>query len=207
GLAVLWRWLLLLLMLGLLLLLLLRALAPVPPVVVNRQQEAPDLTPTIATAELESDHLYDELKGLQALRERQLATCVLPPPPPAPPPPRAPAQRGAPPPPPRAPPVKPVVATPPPPAPPRQIAKLPELPKLPPLQSLPPLPPIPKAPQIAAVPPMATPTAITPKGPSCVPQRRPSEAPEVVMVVDGSGSMGDPYPGAASRIHAANPSI
>jgi outer membrane biosynthesis protein TonB len=216
GLAALWRWLLLLLMLGLLLFLVLRACAKVPPVVVERQQKALDLTPTIATAELESDHLYDELKGLQALRERQLATCVLPPPPAEPPatPPTQTAEVTTPPPPvqpavvtppPPTPPAQPALIKPPPPAPPRPITKLPKLPAL----SLPPLPPIPKAPQIAALPPLTTPTPTitTPRGPSCAPQRLPSEAPEVVMVVDGSGSMGDPYPGAASRIDAAKRSI
>ncbi|HEX7198755.1 MAG TPA: hypothetical protein VF213_04740, partial [Dongiaceae bacterium] len=77
-LAALLRWLLLLLLLGVLILLLLKSCEPLPPVVVDRQGPAPDLRNDIIQAQRDSDHLGDELKSLQALRDRQLATCILP---------------------------------------------------------------------------------------------------------------------------------
>jgi Mg-chelatase subunit ChlD len=185
--AALWRWLLLLLLLGLLILLLLKSCEPLPPVTVDRQGPAPDLGNDILQAQRDSDRLADELRSLQALRERQLASCVLPTPEPTP---TVPAQNEPPP-----------ATTPAPP-------KIVEAPKLPAVPTLPPLPAIPKAPQIAqAPPPAATTSATTPKPGSCVPQRRPDDAPEVVMVVDGSGSMGEPMDGAGSRLDAAKRSI
>lgn len=188
-LAALWRWLLLLLLLAVMILLLLKACQPLPPVVVDRQGPPPDISNDIAQAQKDSDHLSDELKSLQALQERQLAMCIIPPPEPTPPP-TVPAETTPPPP-----------ATPPPP-------KIVEAPKLPVVPTLPPLPAIPKAPQIAqAPPPTTTPSTTTAKPQSCQPQRRPDDAPEVVMVVDGSGSMGEPMAGAPSRLDAAKRSI
>ncbi len=80
--AALWRWLLLLLMLALLILLLLKSCTPLAPLVVDRQDKAPDLTGDIAAADRDADRRAEELKSLQALRDRQLATCILPTPPP-----------------------------------------------------------------------------------------------------------------------------
>ena len=188
-LAALLRWLLLLLLLGVLILLLLKSCEPLPPVVVDRQGPAPDLRNDIIQAQRDSDHLDDELKSLQGLRDRQLATCILPAPQPTPPP-TVPAQNLPP----------PAPKTPPPP-------KVAQAPKLPAVPTLPPLPEIPKVPQIAQAPPPTTVPSTTPAKQSCVPQRRPDDAPEVVMVVDGSGSMGDPMAGAGSRLDAAKRSI
>jgi hypothetical protein len=188
-LAALLRWLLLLLLLGVLILLLLKSCEPLPPVVVDRQGPAPDLRNDIIQAQRDSDHLGDELKSLQALRDRQLATCILPAPEPTPPP-TVPAQNLPP----------PAPTAPPPP-------KVAQAPKLPAVPTLPPLPEIPKAPQIAQAPPPTTVPSATPAKNSCVPQRRPDDAPEVVMVVDGSGSMGDPMGGSGSRLDAAKRSI
>jgi von Willebrand factor type A domain len=189
--AALWRWLLLLLMLALLILLLLRSCTPLAPLVVERQDKAPDLTGDIAAAGQDADRRAEELKSLQALRDRQLATCILPTPPPT-----VPAQ------------IEPAF----PPVTPPKVAETPPAkpPKLPPLAALPPLPAIPKTkpPQIAAKPPDTTsPTTTKPKPASCVPQRMPHDAPEVVMVVDGSGSMGEQWGGTGSRLDAAKRSI
>jgi hypothetical protein len=189
--AALWRWLLLLLMLGLLLLLLLKACAPLPPTIVAVKQKPRDLMPDIGLAESQSDKLFDELRGLQSLRQRELATCVLPPPP-APVP--VPVE------------TKP---EPPPPLKPPQVAQLPKVPKVvPKIAQLPkpPLPVAPKAPQTAALPP-ATPPPAPATRPNCVAPRPVSQAPEVVMIVDSSGSMGLPWGGAGSRMDAAKRSI
>ena len=193
--AALWRWLLLLLMLAILILLLLKSCEPLAPLVVDRQDKAPDLTGDIAAADRDADRRAEELKSLQALRDRQLATCILPTPPPT-----VPAQIE--------PPVPPATTPP-------KVAEKPPVtpPKLPPLAALPPLPAIPKTPpakppQVAAVPPETTaPTTNKPKPASCVPHRLPHDAPEVVMVVDGSGSMGERFGGSGSRLDAAKRSI
>jgi von Willebrand factor type A domain len=186
--AALWRWLLLLLMLALLILLLLKSCTPLAPLVVERQEKPPDLKDDIAAADRDADRRAEELRSLQVLRDQQLATCILPTPPPT-----VPAQ------------IEPAV----PPATPPKVA---EKPKLPPLAALPPLPAIPKMPpklpQIAEKPPDATaPPTSLPKPASCAPQRLPHDAPEVVMVVDGSGSMGEQWGGTGSRLDAAKRSI
>jgi len=191
--AALWRWLLLLLMLALLILLLLKSCTPLAPLVVERQDKAPDLKDDIAAADRDADRRAEELKSLQALRDRQLASCILPAPPPT-----VPAQ------------IEPAV----PPATPPKVAQTPPNtpPKLPPLAALPPLPAIPKTPpakppQVAEKPPDTTSPTTKPKPASCVPQRMPHDAPEVVMVVDGSGSMGEQWGGMGSRLDAAKRSI
>ncbi len=182
--AALWRWLLLLLMLALLLLLLLKACEPLEPLVVDRQAAPEDLKDKIDAAIAEAAGLDRELKELQGLRDQQLAACIAPTPPP-----QLPAQN-------------PPAQEPPPATPPTQTA---EVPKLAPLPSLPAIPM--GAPPVAVVPPTPSPPAAGPAPPSCVPQRKPHDAPEVVLVVDGSGSMGDPMPGAGSRLDAAKRSI
>jgi hypothetical protein len=151
-------------MLALLILLLLKSCTPLAPLVVDRQDKAPDLTGDIAAADRDADRRAEELKSLQALRDRQLATCILPTPPPT-----VPAQ------------IEPAV----PPATPPKVAQTPpnKPPKLPPLAALPPLPAIPKTPpakppQVAAIPPdTTTPPATTkPQPASCVPHRLPHDA-------------------------------
>lgn len=51
------------------------------------------------------------------------------------------------------------------------------------------------------------PTTSTPKPSVCQPGWTPTQRPEVMVVIDGSGSMRDGFPGASSRIDAAKQSI
>ena len=57
-------------------------------------------------------------------------------------------------------------------------------------------------PPVAQLPPLEKPVATT-----CQPGWTPTERPEVMVVVDGSGSMQEPFPGASSRIDAAKDAI
>lgn len=193
-----WRWLAWALLVLLLLALLLWGL--------RRCAEAPktddaDLEAKIAAAQARNAELEDELRRKRAAQ----MMCVpdaplpaasapepLPPPqepasapppeaPPAPPPPAPSAPASAPPPkpPPSAPPPRPAASTPrpaPPAAPPRAEA---------PAASAP-----------------ASPSAAGPQRTACKP-RSPGDEPEVVMIVDASGSMNKPFGSAPSRIDAA----
>jgi hypothetical protein len=172
-----WRWLLLLAMLALLALLALKACEPLPPTVVDRPEPPLDLSHDIAQAEKESARLAQELERLRTEREQQVAACTVLP---------EPIERVE----------QPAPA---------EIAQLPEVPALPPIEPIRPVAEVPKqkvkTSQLSFVP---TPV---PKHQSCFPQRKPFEAPEMVLVVDGSGSMAWPIAGAPTRLDAAKRSI
>jgi len=180
-----WRWLLLLLLLALLGFLILKACEPVPPVVVDQPEPQLDLGTDIARAEEESAGMTRELEEARNMREQQLAACILPP---------APPQQGQ---------VEP--------SPPIASPELPELPKLGPIPPIAEPPPkqIATAPEEGeGTPPQSQPApAPVPSQQSCIPQRRSYEAPEVVLVIDGSGSMADPISGAPTRLDAAKRSV
>ena len=174
------RWILLLLLLILLLLLLLRACEPLPPVIVENRLPDRDLGPELAEAEARGDALRAQIAELEQRRDDRLAYCIVPPE--------------------------------------QDVTELPELPpELPPAlpaeppdpQPEPDVPELPDLPQIAEVPPVeAPPRQPAPQAPpSCIPERSPSEAPEVVLVVDASGSMDESIPGASSRMEASRRSI
>lgn len=184
-------WLLPLLLLLLLLILALRACEPLPPLVVEVADPNPPPAPADPTPDLEA-----RLAQLEAERDRlardgqaRLAQCV--PEDPAPP------QRVE---------DLPPTPAPPPPAPPPPEAK-PEPPPPPEPRPEPPRaevqPPRPAPPRqpppVASVPP--------PKPQECVPTYAPGDEPEVVIVVDGSGSMNDPFAGGSSRIDQSRRSI
>jgi hypothetical protein len=78
-----------------------------------------------------------------------------------------------------------------------------ELPEPPELVPIPPIEKVPKE-QVQA---LQSPPTSPPAHKNCVPQRKPYEAPEMVLVVDGSGSMSDPISGAPTRLDAAKRSI
>lgn len=187
-----WRWLLLALLLLLAALLALRACAPLPP----RAADVPsDLAREIERADAEGRALEERLETLRREREEALAACVAPPgrdigeiEPTSPPAPEGNA------------PVTPpavVTETPPAPAPVAEAAPGPALPELPTL------------PEIAELPSPSPSSGSSPAepAPSCVPPRLPSEAPEVALVVDASGSMEEPIAGAANRLEAAKGAI
>jgi hypothetical protein len=182
-----WRWLLLLLLLLITGLLALRACGPLPPRVAEAQPPPAD---ALSDAEARGRELERELADLRREREQSAAACALPPErevgegEPAAPPMRANA------------PVTPV-----PPA--SEI----EPPVTPPMQ--PAAPTLPELPALAEVPrpaPAPQPRAEAPEA-GCTPQRLPSEAPEVAIVVDASGSMEEPIAGAPSRLDAAKGAI
>jgi hypothetical protein len=161
----------------LLALLTLKACEPLPPMLVDRPEPPLDLSPEIARAEDASARLAQELEEIRRLHEQPLAVCIVPPEP-----------------------IKRLGSEQPAPV---EIPQLPELP--PPIQPIPPVAEVPKeeveTPLLPAAP------APAPTQQSCVPQRKPFEAPEVVLVVDGSGSMSDPIAGAPTRLDAAKRSI
>ena len=84
----------------------------------------------------------------------------------------------------------------------QQAAAPPEEPQSEPVPELPEMPELPK---MAAVPKTAPPPQ--PAEPSCSAPRSPAEAPEVVVVVDSSGSMKEPIAGAPNRLEAAKRAI
>ena len=178
-----WRWLLLLLLLALLGFLIVRACEPVPPVVVDKPEPQLDLGTDIARADEESARMALELKEARKLREQQLAACILP---------TAPVQQGE---------LEP--------SPPIASPELPELPKLGPIPPIAEPPPkqIANAPEEGESTPSQPAPAPAPSQQSCIPQRRSYEAPEVVLVIDGSGSMSDPISGAPTRLDAAKRSV
>lgn len=183
-------WLLPLLLLLLLAFLGLRACEPLPPVVV----EIPDPNPPPPPAD-PTPALAARLAELQAERDRlaqegsaRLAQCV--PEDPVPP------QR-----------VEDL-----PPAPPPPVTPKPEPPKPEPPKPEPPKPPPPRAepPPVREPPPVATvrPPPPPPSPPqNCAPTYAPGDEPEVVLVVDGSGSMKEPFAGGGPRIDQARRSI
>jgi hypothetical protein len=204
-------WLLPLLLLLLLIALAFRACQPLPPVVVEVPGAAPpaaDPTPAlearIAALESERDRLRHEAEALPR--------CVpvdptppqkvedLPPLPPnkaeetPPEPPKAEAPK------PEPPPVNKAETEPPPPTP---QAK-PEPPPAP----RPAQPPVNKA-EAPPAPPKPAPGPTPQPAPqaSCQTAYAPGDEPEVVLIVDGSGSMKEPFPGAASRIDMAKRSV
>lgn len=198
-------WLLPLLLLLLLILLVLKACEPLAPRIV----EVPDPNPPAAPAD-PTPELAARLKALQEERDRLaqdqarlLAQCV----PEEPTPPQR-AEDLPPAPPPRTP-------TPPPEVPP--VAELPEPEPVPvrppPVTSRPrtdvvptPTPPPPVVRPAPAPTPRPTP-APTPPVQACKPNYQPGDEPEVVVVVDGSGSMDESFAGGGSRISQARRSV
>ncbi len=181
-----WRWLLLALLLLLAMLLALRACAPLPPRAADALERAED----------HGKRLEQQLETLRRQRE-EAAACIAPPDrsigegEPASPP-AVVADGNAP----VTPPAE-VVEAPPAPAPAAEPAPAPAVPVLPEL------------PEIAEVPrptPIPDPSPAEP-APDCAPPRLPSEAPEVALVVDASGSMEEPIAGAANRLEAAKRAI
>lgn len=176
-----WRWLLLLLLLGLLAYLVFRALQPLAPEIVEREIPDDSAAERLADIDRRADELDKLIAGLGGNREDQLALCVAPPP--------------------------------------EELAKIPEtpprepepkpepVPEPVPQQRLPDLPALPELPEI---PPVTKPPAKPEKKPienACKPDRAPHEAPEVVIVVDASGSMENSIPGASSRMQASKNAI
>jgi hypothetical protein len=178
-----WRWLLLLLLLLLTVLLSLRACAPWPAAVAGAGG-------ALERAEARGQELERHLAELRGQRER-VAACPAPAgrsiaegePAPAP---VVAAEGNAP----VTPSAKPVATAPPPEAGPEPPA-------------MPALPRIAEAPPATAVP---QPDAGA-QAPDCASKRLPSEAPEVAIVVDSSGSMDEPIAGAANRLDAAKRAI
>jgi hypothetical protein len=188
-------WLLPLLLLSLLAVLVWRALQPLPPIIVERQAPAPPPPADPIPAEQDREKaLRAELAALTKARDERLALCkpIAPPPAPEPvappeppkvtelaPPPRLPKPRPAP----------PAAEAKPKPEPPKAEAK--------------PTPP-PEPPKHVAMVPMPPPA---PSRSKCDLDVKPGDEPEVVIVVDGSGSMGEPYAGAPSKMSLAKDAI
>jgi hypothetical protein len=189
-------WLLPLLLSLLLALLVWRALQPLPPIVVERQAPVPPPPADPIPAEQDKEKaLRAELAELTRARDERLALCKPIAPPPAPEP--------------VAPPEPPKVtelAPPPPlpkpkPAPPKAEAK--PKPEPPPKAETKPTPP-PVPPKDVAMAPMPPPV---PPRSKCSLDVKPGDEPEVVVIVDGSGSMGEPFAGAPSRMAMAKDAI
>lgn len=188
-----WGWLLWLLPLLLLLILIalaFRACQPVPPLVVEVPGAAPpaaDPTPAlearIAALESERDRLRHEAEARPQ--------CV----PDDPTPPKQPEDL-----PPMPPPANRAEAAPEPPPP------VPQAKPEPPPAPKPAPPPVNRA---EAPPAPSRPAPAPPPAPqaSCQPNYQPGDEPEVVLIVDGSGSMKEPFPGASSRIDMAKRSV
>ncbi|MGE5441601.1 MAG: VWA domain-containing protein [Bacteroidota bacterium] len=190
-------WLLPLLLLLLLALLLWRASQPLPPIVVERQGPAPAPPADPVPAEQDREKaLRAELAELTRARDERLAMCkpIAPPAAPQPVPPLAPPKVSelAPPPPPPLPQPKP--------APPKAEAKA--KPGPPPEAEVRPSPPVP--PKDVATAPLPPPM---PPRSKCSVNVAPGDEPEVVVIVDGSGSMGEPYGGLTSKMTLAKSAI
>jgi hypothetical protein len=201
-------WLLPLLLLVLILFLAVKACTPLAPRVVEVPDPTPPAQPIDPTADLAA-----RLKALQAERDRLAAErqaivgqCVPddPTPPkrvedlPAGPKPLAPT---------------PAEPSPTPPSPPAPGSIVPEAPPVrppaPPVQTPPASTPPAPTPASPSAPP-AIPTPQSPKAeapPSCKPNFTPGDEPEVVLIVDGSGSMNEAFGGSDSRIAQARRSI
>lgn len=178
-------WLLPLLLLLLLLLLALKACEPQMPLVVDVPDPNPPAAPADPTNELQSrlQALRDEQARLAGEKKNFLNQCV-----------------------------------PDDPTPPQRAEDLPEKPPAPkPPEPKPEVTPPKPAPQPAPAPkPVPTPTpappppraeAPPPQQQSCKPTYGPGDEPEVVMIVDGSGSMNENFAGGSSRIDQARRSI
>ena len=185
-------WLLPLLLVLLLAWLVWRALQPLPPIIVERQAPAPPPPADPLPAEQEREKaLRAELAELMKARDERLALCKPVEPPQAPEPvqtPEPPKLTELPPPLPK-------------PAPPKQEAKLE------PRQAR----PQPAKPNPQPAPPADV--AMAPMPPPLPPRSRcdlgvkPGDEPEVVVIVDGSGSMREPFAGAPSRMSMAKDAI
>lgn len=180
-----WRWLLLLLLLGLLAFLTLKACEPLPPQIVEREVPNGDAATALDDLTKRGEELDLLLGDLGRQREEQLAACIAPPPEKLADLPNIPVEEPK-----------------PEPAPPPVTAKPPVAAKPKPLPDLPALPDIPATPKVQPKP--AKPQTAQN---ACTPDRQPHEAPEVVLVVDASGSMDDSIPGAASRMDASKRAI
>jgi hypothetical protein len=189
-------WLLPLLLLLLLALLVWRAAQPLPPIIVERQAPAPPPPPDPVPAEQEREKaLRAELTELTKARDERLALCkpISPPQAPepiAPPEPPRVTELAPPPPPPK-----------PKPTPPKAEAK--PIAEPPPKVEAKPVPP-PEPPRNVAMAPLPPPV---PPRSKCDLDVKPGDEPEVVVIVDGSGSMGEPFGGAASRMAMAKDAI
>lgn len=191
-------WLLPLLLLLLLALLAFKACEPLPPQVVEMRREAPAPENPLPALEARERELRDRLAALERRKHDALAACG----PVEPPPVRVETT-----------PEPPVPETVPPPAPAPKLSDLvppipeerttaPPQPELPKLSQM--IPPIPKE---ETAPP---PSARTPQAPprqSCNPDFPPGEEPEIVLIVDGSKSMDEPFPGAQTRMDMSRKSI
>jgi hypothetical protein len=189
-------WLLPLLLMLLLAWLVWRALQPLPPIVVERQAPAPPPPADPVPAEQERETaLRAELAELTKVRDERLALCK---------------------------PIEPPQT--PEPVPPPQPPKMTELAPLPPKPKAKPSPPPTEAkvepqqakPKPAKPKPQAEPpadVAMAPMPPPLPPRSRcdlgvkPGDEPEVVVIVDGSGSMREPFAGAPSRMAMAKDAI
>jgi von Willebrand factor type A domain len=191
-------WLLPLLLMLLLAWLVWRALQPLPPIVVERQAPAPQPPADPMPAEQETEKaLRAELAELTKVRDERLALCK---------------------------PIEPPRA--PEPVPPPQPPKVTELAPLPPKPKAKPAPPTAEAkiepqpqqtrPKPAKPKPQPEPpadVAMAPMPPLLPPRSRcdlgvkPGDEPEVVVIVDGSGSMREPFAGAPSRMAMAKDAI
>ena len=188
-------WLLPLLLLLLLALLLWRASQPLPPIIVERRAPAPAPPADPVPAEQDREKaLRAELAELTRARDERLAMCkpIAPPAAPQPVPPPTPPKVTE-------------LAPPPPlpqpkPAPPKAEAK--PKPGPPPEAEAKPSPPEPsKDVAMAPLPPPLPPRA------KCNLDVTPGDEPEVVVIVDGSGSMGEPYGGLTSKMTLAKSAI
>lgn len=175
-----WRWLLLLLLLGLLAFLTLKACEPLPPQIVEREVPNDDAATALDDLKKRGEELDLLLGDLSKKREEQLAACIAPPPEQLADLPNIQVEEPK-----------------PEPAPPPPVTAKPE-----PLPELPSLPDIPETPTVQPKP--AKPRTAQN---ACTPDRQPHEAPEVVLVVDASGSMNDGIPGASSRMDASKRAI
>ena len=185
-------WLLPLLLLLLLAVLIWRASQPLPPVVVERQAPAPPPPADPVPAEEEREKaLRAELSELGRALDEQLARCkpVAPPPTPVTPPEPPKVTELAP---------LPPAPKPKPPPPAAEVKPKPE----PPPKAAKPAPPEP--PKDVAMAPMPPPL---PPRSRCDLQVKPGDEPEVVVIVDGSGSMGEPFVGSPSRMAMAKDAI
>ncbi|MFD2265032.1 VWA domain-containing protein [Lacibacterium aquatile] len=187
-------WLLPFLLLLLLLLLLLKACEPMMPKIVQVPDPNPPAAPADPTADLERrlQALKDEQAQLGKEKAEFLNRCV----PDDPTPPRR---------------AEDLPATPKPlptPEPPKPEPVKPE-----PVKPEPPKPVEPPKPAPTPTPrPTPTPAPTPPRAdatppPSCTPSYGPGDEPEVVMIVDGSGSMNENFAGGSSRIDQARRSI
>jgi hypothetical protein len=182
-------WLLPLLLLLLLAWLAWRAMQPLAPVVVERPSPAPPAAADPLAPEQERERtLREEIARLTALRDEQLAQCKpLPPPEPVAPPPQ-------------------VTEAPPKPEPPKPEPPKKEPPKVQAKPKPEPKQPVkPEEPKVAVVPPV--PPQPAPSRKDCPLEYPPGKNPQVVVVVDASGSMRERISGGTSRMQAAKDAV